>query len=409
VSEQSQNLPGQNLPSQNLPERRLSDGLVALAESEAPAAAVSVAGVIESGRDALRRRRVHGAFAMSAALVGAAALAVGVVAAIGHGGGGPASAAHGSASPSESASRSATTEPVSPTVAFGWLPAALNGEYEASYYAYGPNYKGGIDPASNLPADNGPGGYGVQVLAPGDVILTASLSGPGSGTDPGMKFNAPAGTVQGHQAWWTTGAPGSSKAAGLENLVLMWQYEPDAWASVVYHGNTGTASGTMLLHVADELVIGKQNPITLPFRMAPLPDGLHVDAIDEDLPKQNGATVGSAAVRLCLQSPCAVGSLVISQDSATWQSNSTFENYDAPLPNPGTAYTTVTVDGHTAQLRTKTGAATLTFGYDGTKVEIAASGAQYTALGGKDGFLTFCRSLTWLGANPAQWTSQLPH
>jgi hypothetical protein len=389
-----------NEQNMTVAERRLSDGLDALAETEAPAATVTVAEVISSGKQALRRRRSRGALALSAALVVVAGVAIGVPAAIG-GGSGTTSAAPAHHIP---VPMGAVTLNVSPPVEFGYLPASLNGEYEVSYGATGPNYKGKIDPSTNLPPFDGPGGYGVQVWAPGDVILSAGLTGAGSGTDPSLKFTASAGTVQGHQAWWTLGAPGSHSAAAAGNLELMWQYEPGAWAMVLYHGNTGAVSGPMLLQVADGLVIGEQNPVQLPFGYT-LPGSMHVDAVQADLPKQHGAQVGAAAVRVCTKSPCADGGLVISQDSATWQNNSTLVNYDAPKANPGTKYTTVTVAGHTAQLRTTSTAATLTFGYDGTNVTVAASGAEYTALGGRDGFLSFSRSLTWYGADPAHWTS----
>jgi hypothetical protein len=32
---------------------------------------------------------------------------------------------------------------------------------------------------------------------------------------------------------------------------------------------------------------------------------------------------------------------------------------------------------------------------------------EYQSLGGRDGFLAFCRSLTWFGAAPAQWTTHV--
>ena len=401
-------------------EQRLGDGLTALAEVEAPAASVTVADVIEAGRRQSRRRRSRTAFALSAVLIAAAALSFGALAMADHGGSNaPADDLPG---PVASSSIGAGSDPAAPIIAFGWLPASLNGEYEVQQYSTGPNYNSGINRTTGLPLSDGPGGSSVQVWAPGDVILTASVYGPGSGTDPGIKFTFPAGAVDGHKAWWTSGAPGSKTAASAGNLVLMWQYEPSAWATIYYHGNTGAASGTMLLKVANSLVIGPTNPTALPFRLTGLPAGIHADAVDIDLPRQHGAQVGAAALRLCVASPCADsgGGLVVSQESMTWQNNSTFAVDDAPqtysIPNntpvkqasiKQNPSTPVTIDGHAAKLWTSPSGATLTFTYDGAKVTIAAAGAEYRVLGGESGFLAFSRSLTFLGSNPADWTTDV--
>ena len=390
-----------NEQNTDLAEQRLSDRLDALAESEPPAPAVTVETVIAAGRRAVRRRRARGALGLTASLAAAAALAFGVVAAAG---------GHGTAAPAAGrASASATAGPVteanSPTLVFGWLPPQFDGQYQTSWYATGSNYNKPVDPTTNLPPSDGPGGYGVGISGTGNQSLTVSLTGPGSGTPP-VKFTDSAGTVHGHQAWWATGAPGSTKAESAKRLYLMWQYAPDAWADMYYNGDADAAAGTMLLKVADHLVIGGPSPITLPFRFTALPGGLHADGIDTTVQKLTGSQHGSAAVRLCVQSPCVAGNgtLVVSQVSPSFP-YPIFENYDAPLPNPGTAYTNVNVDGHTAQLRTNAVGATLTFSYDGTDVRIGVSGAEYEAVGGKSGFLAFCRSIDWLGGNPADWTS----
>jgi hypothetical protein len=396
-------------------EQRLGDGLNALAESAAPAATVTVADVIAAGRREIHRRRTRAAFTLSAVLVAGAALTFGALA-LAHGGGASAPPAETSVTAVASPSIGAGADPAAPTIAFGWLPASLNGEYEVSQNATGPNYTNGVNPHTNLPVFDGPGVSGVQVWAPGDVILTASVSGPGSGVAPDLTFTA-AGTVDGHQAWWTTGAPGSRKASTSGNLYLLWQYEPDAWASVSYHGNTDDANGAMILKVANNLAIGPVNAYALPFRMTGLPSGMHADAVDIDLPHQQGAQVGAAALRLCVTSPCTGGGLVITQGSTTWDNNSTLTVDDAPQINPFTgdpmpevslpSPKSVTVDGHTAKLWTNAGGATLTFTYGDSRVLISAAGAEYTALGGESGFLTFCDSLTWFGPNPAQWTTSV--
>lgn len=405
-----------NAQNTDLWEQRLGDGLNALAESEAPVATVTVADVITAGRRQIRRRRSRTAFVLSAVLVAGTALTFGALALTRHGSAASPPAGE-TVSAGPSASIGAGSDPATPTIAFGWLPATLNGEYEVSQDATGPNYTAGVNPRTNLPPFDGPGDSGVQVWAPGDVILTADVSGPGGGIPPDTT-RAAAGAVQGHQAWWTTGAPGSKKAATVGNLSLMWQYEPNAWASVSYVGKTDAANGTMVLKVANNLVIGPANAYALPFRMTRLPAGMHADSVDIDLPHRQNAQVGAAALRLCAASPCTGGGgLVIAQQSTTWGNNSSLAVDDAPQINWVTHQpmpelhlapaSTVTVDGHAAKLWTNTKGATLNYAYGTSSVTISAADAEYKALGGESGFLAFCRSLTWFGPNPAQWTTNV--
>lgn len=67
----------------------------------------------------------------------------------------------------------------------------------------------------------------------------------------------------------------------------------------------------------------------------------------------------------------------------------------------------VTVGGHAALLWTNSNGATLSFTYGVARVVIQAAGKEYQALGGRDGFLTFCRSLRWFGADPTHWTTNV--
>ena len=389
-------------------EERLGDGLNAIAESEAPVSTVTVAGVITSGRRQLRRRTRT--FALYASLVSAAALTVGALALAGPGGTTYTPSTPTGQSGSE-ASIGNSTDPLTPTIAFGWLPAALNGMYETSQEASGPNWA--VDPTALVPPMNGPGDSMVQVWAPGDVILTASVSGPNSGAGPGMSHIA-AGTVQGHQAWWETGAPGSATASRGQVLVLEWQYEPNAWARLDYNGQTSAAEGAMVLKVANNLVIGPANPVALPFSLHGLPAGLRFNAADVNLSQQHDAQVGTAAVRLCLTSTCfQTGSVTIWQTANSWGGNSGYQAGNAPMPDLSLqgkslgAGTPVTVSGYAARLWTNSQGATLIFSYGDAKVTISAAGAEYRALGGVNGFLAFCRSLSWYGANPAHWTTDV--
>jgi hypothetical protein len=49
--------------------------------------------------------------------------------------------------------------------------------------------------------------------------------------------------------------------------------------------------------------------------------------------------------------------------------------------------------------------ATLAFSEDGSGVMVSAAGAEYQAIGGESGLIAVARSLTWLGSNPAHWTT----
>lgn len=391
-------------------EQRLGDSLNALAESEAPVPTVTVADVIVSGRHAIHRRRGHTALALSAVLVAATALTFGAVSIADHGV--STAPAGSSASPVTSGS-----DPAAPIIAFGWLPASLNGEYQASQEAAGPNFVAGLNP-------RGPGYSEVYVRGPGAVILTAGVDGPGSAVQPGLALSS-AGTVQGHQAWWTSGGADTEKDATVDNIFLMWQYKPNAWASIYYHGGVDAATRTMLLKVANSLVIGPANASALPFRMTSLPAGMHADGNGIDFPQKQGAKVGAAALHLCSTSPCDDGGgLVISQQSTTWTDNLILGVGDAPQINPVTgkpipevtrtkeidgtkppSAESVTIDGHAATLWTNAKGATLTFTYGDAAALISAADTEYKALGGENGFLAFCDSLTWFGPNPAQWTT----
>ena len=391
-------------------ERRLGEAFEAMVADEAPTA-VTVADLIESGRRQARRRRARAAFGLSAVMITATACVIGVVAGTGHAGGttGP---AKGGAKPSATATMGTRTDPAAPIVAFGWLPPDRSGEYEISQSATGGNYNA-IDPKTGRPALDGPGTSGIQVWGPGNELLNAFVQGRGSGIYPGMTFT-PAGTVQGHPAFWAAGTPGTTQGSPTGYLVLMWQYEPDAWVTVsLANAATSTANGDMLLNVAQHLKIGPANPAALPFHVPVLPAGIRPGTVDIDLPHQSGPQAGYAALRLCAVSPCVQtgGGVVISQGSTTWTSHSVSTVDHAPqLPRSGAVPADgvpVDVGGHAALLWTNSSGATLSFTYGTARVVIQAADEEYQALGGRDGFLAFCRTLTWLGADPAHWTTHV--
>ena len=396
-------------------EQRLEAALEALAAQDAPPVAVSVSGLIETGRATWRRRRGRVAIGLSTALVVCAALGAGVAAGTG-GGHGPRQAAGGA--PSPTASVGAGADPAAPIIAFGWLPTGSSGEYEVNQSATGPDYLKPTEPKTGWIPFDGPGTSMVQVWGPGFQILTASVQGTGSGASLGRDAAA-AGLVQGHPAWWASGAPGTASAARSGSLDLQWQYAPGAWADVMLdNAKTDSANGQMMLKVAQNLVVGpaEQNP--LPFRIPALPAGMHVDSASIDLQQRTGARLGSAALRLCLTSPCAangeIGGLVIVQSSTVWTENSSLGVSGAPefLPNgnplPGTGSgTPLSVDGRASRLYVNGTGASLVITDGTTRILVQAAGAEYHAVGGRTGLLAFAGSIGWLGTDPAHWTTHV--
>lgn len=379
-------------------EQRLGDAFDGIVAGELPSA-VTVAGLVESGRRQVRRRRTRAAFGASVAMVMVTAIAVtiGVVA-----GSGPRGGALGvgqiTAKPSASASVrtdlmvGTSTDPAAPIIAYGWLPPGHSGEFQIS--------------------QDDTGASGLSVWGPGSEYISTFVQAPGV-TPVAASNRVPAGDVQGHPAFWVMGAPGTAKAASAATLYLMWQYEPGAWASVMLsNAATSVANGEMLLEIARNLKIGPAHPVAMPYHLPTLPGGIRPDSVDVDLPHQQGSQTGSAALRLCIVSPCfQTGGLLIRQDSTTWMAGSSLGVDSAPQSPGGRAPTSggtpVTVGGNAARLWTNASGATLSFTYGTATVAIEAAGKEYQALGGLDGFLAFCRAVTWYGADPAHWTTNV--
>jgi len=284
------------------------------------------------------------------------------------------------------------TATAAPIIAFGWLPPGHDGQYQIS-----------LDDT---------GASEVEVWGPGSEFLSAFVKASDSATDASLT-HIPAGDVQGHPAFWATGAPDTPTAASSGSLYLTWQYSP-GWSAVLMLSNAapGKANGEMVLEVARHLEIGPAHQAAMPFHLPALPGGIHPESVDVDLPHSQGPNAGSAALRMCIVSPCfQTGGLLIRQDSTMWMAGSSLAIDSAPQSPGGGAPksggTPVTIGGRAARLWTNASGATVSFTYETAKVTIEAAGAEYQALGGKDGFLAFCGSLTWFGADPAHWTTNV--
>ena len=388
-------------------ERRLGDGLNALIdrESEAPAPTLNVAGLIAAGREARRRRRRHTAFALSAVLVVVAVLSFGAVLAATH--------QDSVAPPADRTPSSGTgSDPASPTIAFGWLPPDLRGEYQVEQEAVGTKLTQNLNATQALSADSAAGASGVQIW---NLVNTYLYAFVGSG--PGFQPGTPAGTVRGHQAWWST-TPGSDQAAAAGRLILTWQYKPNAWAVIDYtSSSTDAPTGAMVLKVANNLVIGPPHAYALPFRIPKVPVSLHPDGVLLSLDQKQNAQDGNAALRFCVTSPCTDGGLIVSQMAITGLRQSLLYWSNAPQIDPFTGKFRpgsdkptsqyVAVDHQPADVWTTANSATLLFTLDGSSEMVSATGAEYQAIGGKPGLIAFARSLTWLGNDPSRWTTNV--
>lgn len=392
-------------------ERRLGDGLNTLidAGADAPASAVTVAQVMAEGRE-IRRRRRNTAFAICAVLIAATALTAGAIAAAGPADVGPPT--RGTTSP---ATPVTGTDPLAPNVAFGWLPTEMTSEYEVEQSVDGVRFAPKVDQNQILSTEWGPGTSGVQAWSLGGTYLYAFLTDPGDSFDPSAARLTPAGTVQGHQAWWSQ-TPGSSVAAIEKRLILTWQYSPHVWATVDYsYGDTDATAAAMVLKVAAALQIGTPHAYALPFRLKAIPAGMHVDTVRIDLDQQQNPRNGDAALKLCLTSPCSSGGIVVSEYIGAWQRPSTFTLPEDPALDPftgklppgfsGQPFHGVDINGQQASVTGTATGATLTFQIGDEDVTFEALGKEYTAIGGQSGLAAFARTVTWLNAAPSNWTT----
>ena len=389
-------------------ERRLGDVLNALIDDDAdvPAPTVTVADLIAAGREIRRRRRRrHTVFALSAVLVVIAALSFGAVLAVAH---------QDSVVPPAYGIPSGvmSSDPASPTIAFGWLPTDLRGEYQVEQEAVGTSLTPNLNASSALSADTAAGASGVQIWNLMNTYLYAFV-----GSGPGFQHGTPAGTVSGHQAWWSV-APGSAQAATAGRLILTWQYKPNAWAVIDYTSpSTDAPTGAMVLKVANGLVIGPAHAYALPFRIPKVPASLHPDGVLLSLDQKQNAQNGNAALRFCVISPCAEDGLIVSQLAMTGVRQSLLYWSNAPQIDPFTGKfrpdtdkptsQNATVDNMPAELWTTTNSATLLFTVGTSSEMVSATGAEYKAIGGKSGLIAFARSLTWLGTDPSRWTTNV--
>lgn len=326
-------------------EERLAGGLSALADYRMPPSSFSTESVLDAGHRRLRLRR-GGTALGTAAVVAITAIAAWGTTAAGHGG--------GSNVTSTVWSSDSGTDPMTPQLAFGWLPgpttAGFSWEENADF--------------SNIAVENGV----VNV----SVVLEHSGKPEPTGTN--------AGTVNGHPAVW---------AEEQGQRVLVWRYKPDAWAYVLAEGGTDAD----MLKIADTLRIGPQAPIPLPMHLAALPHGFTVSG---------GSASGTTATRansgggfsLCYRGDCDTNGISITAYA------------DSPLtPVSGSGSGARPNSGSIAQLPGSPVFETISI--DGFTVMARADGTASQAIGGEAGLTAFVKSMTWLGTDSSKWTTDV--
>lgn len=341
-------------------EERLAGNLVALADYRTPPTSVAVEAVIGAGRRRVQRRR--GGTALGTAAVVA-------IAGLGAWGATVATRGHSDAALAEE-SAGFGSDPMTPQLAFGWLPGPATGGFGWSE-----------DPTRGSTID----------VENGTVNLSVTLEHPGA-PEPGGPYTD-GGTVNGHRAVWASGV-------AIEP-VLAWHYKPDAWAYVLAEG----ANSADTHKIAETLRIGPQVPIPLPMHVAALPHGFTVGG-------------GSATGHTATKGDTGGGFTLCTQGNCSWNNLTVTANIGFGLKLPGEASTVVAgasapasgkpVSGGFAPFSPPRGGPVIeSFSIDGLQVRAEAFGTAVQAIGGESGLTAFIKSITWYGADPATWTTNV--
>lgn len=333
-------------------ETHLAGNLTALADYRMPPSAVDVEAAIGAGRRRVRQRRG------GTALATAAVVAVAAVAAWGAGAadrGDHSTTALASSSPGHG------SDPMTPQLAFGYLPGPATGGFGWTESTMG----------SNIDVENG------------TVNVSAMLLRPGA-PEPGGPYTD-GGTVNGHPAVWASGV--------AIQPVLAWHYKPDAWAYVLAEG----ANDAQTHKIAETLRIGPQPPIPLPMHLAALPHGFTVSG---------GSATGTTATKpnsgggfsLCYRGDCDMNGLSIIA----------YADFHLTLPRGSSSVVVQPSGGSLGKITQLPGSPIFeTITIDGLTVMAHADGTAAQAIGGESGLTAFLKSMTWYGTDPAKWTTDV--
>ena len=398
----------------------LHDHLTELADEAAPPCSVVVSQGIAAGRRKANHRLAAGLG--GGALAVTAAAAIGVPALLGTG---AAPAANGDRSgvvpvgsstpPGAVKQLTGGTDPLTVTAEFGWLPAALS----TASSQVDPQ-----EPGTALNAATADLSIGIEL-----TVLPRGAQVPATHFKGGIVTpHTSAPSVNGHTAYWTF-VPGSSEADADGSVDLAWEYEPNAWATLEYDStDTGTDVTSTVYKIADSITFGSPVAKPLPFQLTSPPD---LPVTDAESSRSTSAPTGygwltfggpgakgpGSGTLTILTAPA--GTLIPKQSSLY----ASGQNLPSPTPtstadkgqqaqqfltSTGTTRTPITVDGHQAQLlTTRTTAQLVVLDVNGQDLELTAEGPELTTINAAGGLVAYYRTITWLGTDPANWSTSV--
>lgn len=383
----------------------LTEQLALLADEPAPATSADVDRAVADGRRKAAGRKAIGAATGTAAVVGAVALAAALGTSLP--GGGRSAAIAGSGSSSYSGLSG--TDPLLPAASFSALPAG---------------YLAGAQVETGQPDDI------VAVDPATRTMITVTVYRAGQSVpDPHFKgaVLAPqtkAPRVDGADAYWYW-VPGSVEAAQDGTIELVWEYAPDAWASLTYDSpDTSTAATPLVYQVAEHVRFGGPAAVPLPFHLTapgklPVTGAGYLPSTDLGHPWFAGVTFGtvgasatdvSRAKFISISVAPAVAGAEQADESADGKVGSPVPTAPTALGNPPqSTESQTTVDGYPAlaQSASDGGAILRVYGVDGLDIDILVGSGAMPAVRAEGGIDTLFSSITWLGANPANWTTHV--
>lgn len=397
----------------------LTAELRSLVETDPPPCALDLEQALVHGRSARRRRRAAG---LGGGLAGTCLVVTLILAFLMHSAPSPGAtvpAATGSAAPASPAK-----DPLTVVMTFGWLPAGLHltGSTGDSITASDGTTQFDVQVMTLRSGQKPPGGCS------GGVATGASASAPATSTGrAGVRMvpnpcDPQAPDVNGHPAYWATVLDGSSDADGF--FELDWQYAPNQWAVLDADMGKDTSSDIVptVVKVAEGLRFHAAQALPLPFHLPSLPAGLKTMSIlwrQAPSVAQGGprATETWIGVDLTYSRPISGDSASSALDfftaAATPSFPTTVETQFGPENSPATDVEHLTVDGHEALLIKTTvdgepDQRLVVHDVDG--VDFTLTAYNTVAIADVDqagGILAYYASMKVLGAEPANWTTDV--
>ncbi|MBR7835058.1 hypothetical protein KDL01_17415 [Actinospica durhamensis] len=399
----------------------LHDHLTELADEAAPPCSVVVGEGIAAGRRKANHRLAAGIG--GGALAVTAAAAIGVPALLGTGAAPTAKGNTGGVLPAASSTPATVgtkltggTDPLSVTAEFGWLPAALTTvSAQADPQQPGTTlYATTADLSTSVELTVLPAGAHVPATHFKGGILAPHTSAP---------------SVNGHTAYWTF-VPGSSEAAADGSVDLVWEYKPNAWATLELDSvdDTGTDVISTVYKITDSITFGSPVAKPLPFQLS---SPLDLPVTDAESSHSTSAPTGNGWLTFGAPGAKSPGSgtlTILTAPAGTLiPKQSGLYGSDQSLPGPtqtsatvgdqqalqsvtptGTTRTSITVDGHQAQLLTTRGAAQLiVLDVNGQDLELSADGPELNTINAAGGLVAYYHTITWLGSNLANWSTSV--